>query len=1030
MNIKLVTGASTFEACINTIKQIDVTKTEQYNLLVVPDAFSMQAENLLFDVLNLKSVFNVEVVGISKLAGKILRDNNLGFVRVSGLEEIFNIYKAVRMCEEDFQYFGKCDIDFCTKLLQIIKQLKGCKVRPSQIKATGEDVLDRKMHDIRLVYQKYDELLGDKLDLSKMLEFCTENIENGFDLSQTNLFFANFDSFSLEINSFICKLAKVVNRVCIGMSRPTSQNNAFVFEDDIKRKTTALAKENSVLVETENFETALDERHQKIVKNLFGFKVESGEKDDFFLNVVAKNKQDEVEFVAKYIKNAVFSGAKFKDFAVAVPDSAYYDKIESIFEKYGITFYSDEAVRLSETAFCRFLLRLLQMAKLGLNKQAFQYLASCPFVDVSDRDKVLEDISHFNVEDKEEFLQRFSEFEKIVCQIDLFAKAETVKDFVCVARSVVSLCTEKGQALIEKMSEQRFFKEESQNAQALELLSQVLDKLEALGEGEPMGLLDFENIFTLSLESVKVETIPTYIDAVYVGDATKSYFEDVKTLFVLGATASALPQTRNDTGLIDDDDIEKLRLNFLFEPQIKVLNRRSRLKLFECLLHAKDKLVVCVPAVEDGRQSVTSSFVKDLKTMFGENVLHTAALEDINELGVSEEQKLNNLKFFVGTKANLPSAYALLKNKQKLPVEFEGAVVENLDTEVFKDEKCLALSEETRDILLKNGRVSASQLETYFNCPFRHFVAYGLRIKENENVEPNRRTFGVFSHAILEKFVSENKDLGSMSEKQIKEFLDKNTLLIAKEVYDEKILKRKQFLPYLKNEARIILENVVYEQKFSDFKPAFLEEKVYQDFEEGQKLVGFVDRVDTFGKRFRVVDYKTGKTQTVKKDLFYGKKLQLFLYAKAMEQKFGFDCVGVYYFDCQTKYAKGEKSNRFNGLTLADDVVVYGTDKRLYDEQFKSDIAGFAFKKSAKEGEFSFKGGNPVESFDNLFDYATKVSGEAIRELKEGFVLDKPFVGECKTCPYHAVCRHDEQDGFRYMQTVLDENLKGKQSDN
>ena len=181
MNIKLITGASTYEACINTIKQIDVTKNEETNLLVVPDAFSMQAENLLFDVLNLKSVFNVEVVGISKLAGRILRDNNLSYVRVSGLEEVFNVYKATRICKDDFQYFGEFDVDFCSKLLQIIKQFKGCRLAPKDIKPTGDLVLDRKMHDIKLVYTQYELLLGEKLDLSKMLELCSENLADKVD---------------------------------------------------------------------------------------------------------------------------------------------------------------------------------------------------------------------------------------------------------------------------------------------------------------------------------------------------------------------------------------------------------------------------------------------------------------------------------------------------------------------------------------------------------------------------------------------------------------------------------------------------------------------------------------------------------------------------------------------------------------------------------------------------------------------------------------------------------------------------------
>lgn len=1025
MEIKLITASTTYEAALNTIKQIDVTKTEEYNLLVVPDAFSMQAENLLFDVLDLKAVFNVEVVGISKLASYFLNSHGVAYERVGSLEEVFNVFKAAKACEESFKYFGRCDVDFCTKLLQIIKQFKGCKVRPEHIKAVGDSVLDRKMHDIRMIYEKYEELLGDKLDLSKMLEFALEKTGADADLSKINLYFANFDSFSLEINDFICKLAKVVGKVCIGMSKASSLNNAFIFEDDILKKTTALAKENSVVVETEYFPTKLDRRRQKIVKNLFGFKVEEGEKDDYFLNVLAKNKQEEVEFVAKYIKNAVFSGANYKDFAIAVSDDAYYQKIEMTFKKYNIAFYSDEAMRLSDMVVCRFLLKMLELAKLGLNKERLEYLVSCPLIEVENRQQILKDIFYFNVETQDEFLKRFPEFEEVVTQINRLSKCENISQYLLTLKTFLEFCQAKYEEMLKAISERGFFKEESQNEQAMTLVLQVIDKLVALGGEEKIELLDFEALFTLALESVKVETIPSYIDAVYVGNASRSYFEDVQTLFVLGATANALPQMKNDTAIIDDSDIEKLRLQFLLEPQIKVLNRRSRLKLFECLLHAKDKLIVCLPLVEEGKISAASDFVKDLIQLFGNNILHVDALEEIRTAGCSEEEMFENLRFFVGSKENLPSAVVLLKNKKKLPVQFEAVVRSLMDAEIFQPSQQEILPEKTKSLLLRKDKVSASALETYFACPFKHFVSYGLKIKQNENIEPNPRYFGVFEHALLEKFVRENKDIEHLTAEDLNKFLEENVLEIAKSVYDEKILERKHFVSYLKNESRIILQNVIYEQSCSKFKPLSLEEKIFDNFTEDEKLVGFVDRIDTYKNFFRVLDYKTGKTHTIKKDLYYGKKLQLFLYGDAVQKKLGKRCAGLYYFDCQTKYSKTERANKLNGLTLAEDEVVLATDDRLGDENFKSDIAGFAVKKSAKEGGLSFKGGNPVESFEELFSYANKVSKQAVAELKGGFILDKPFLGECDRCPYLSVCCHRSEDGFRVMQSVQDENLKG-----
>ena len=97
MKIEIVTGGTIYEAGVNTIKQIDCHDLAYQNLVVVPDAFSMQAEELIFDCLGIKTAFNIKVVGISKLAGTILRESGVQFERVSGIEEVFNIYKAVMM---------------------------------------------------------------------------------------------------------------------------------------------------------------------------------------------------------------------------------------------------------------------------------------------------------------------------------------------------------------------------------------------------------------------------------------------------------------------------------------------------------------------------------------------------------------------------------------------------------------------------------------------------------------------------------------------------------------------------------------------------------------------------------------------------------------------------------------------------------------------------------------------------------------------------------------------------------------------
>lgn len=1032
MNIKLITGATAYEATVNTIKQIDCLDLEYENIVVVPDSFSMQAESLIFDVLNISSTFNIEVVGISRLASKILRKNGIEFERVSGLEEIFFVFKAVKKCEEEFVYFKKCGLDFCVKILQIIKQFKACKIKPNQIKEIGDQLLDNKMKDLKLIYQTYEELLDKKFDLSKLLEFFVNNAEKQINLTKIKLYFVNFDSFSMDINAFICKLAGLVDMVCIGYSKPISVGNAFIYEDDILRKTTEYAKEYNVVVEVENYPTNLKDEHLKIAKNLFSFCVEEG-KSDKFLNVLAKNQLDEVEFVAKYIKHGIVNGKKFKDYAVAISDAGYYELIKQVFNQYGIAFYCDEAETLGNTLLGKFVLKCISITKLGFQKEDLKYIVSSSLYKNQNKEKILEDIDYFNIDNETEFVERFPEYFVIVSEIKNLNKCKKIEEFIDKIENILNLIKNDYTEILKNLNNENYFKEESINSQAWELLLKVFANLKILGQNEDIDMLDFENLIKLTFGSVKVETIPSYIDAVYVADATESYFEDVDILFVLGATANGLPKTQNDVGIIDDDDIKKLRFDFALEPEIKTLNRRRRLKLFEMLQHFNEKLIVCTP-MTDGCKLQKSGFVNDLSIMFGKNIIHTSSLEDFKLPIYSEDEKIDKLLFYIGDKVNLPTVYTHLKATNKLPINFDYALKGLIDKEILnKKDRLFCLNESLQKLFFAKKLISPSQLETYFSCPFRHLLSYGLKISTKESIEPTKKMFGIFEHSLLKKFVEENKNrLSEVSNEEILKFLDENIENLAKKVYDEKILKRAYFVNYLKNESKTILRNVVKEQKYSDFTPFLLEEKVFQPFVDNINIVGYIDRVDKSEEYFRIIDYKTGHTDAIKKELFYGKKLQLFLYSSCIKKKIGLDCAGVYYFDCKTKYSKANKTtNLFNGITLKDNKVVEKTDNRLWQEEFRSDLIGVSRKKNVKDGEYAYKNGSTIENINSMMDYAVEISKVAIEELKDGNISPKPIKDECKICPYISVCCYSEKhNGTRQMQTIKDEAFKrGKNED-
>lgn len=1005
MEIKLISAQTTFEAAKLTLKQIDPKNMDFQNLVVVPDAFSMQAESLIFDTLGIKSTFNIEIVGISRLASKILRDKNVPFSRVSSLEEIFCLYNAVQTCKKDFQYFKSCGVEFCQQVLKIVKQFKACKISPEQIKEVGDENLDKKMHDLRIVFEEYENCLGEKLDLSRLLEFFVSKAANELDLSKINLFFVNFDSFSAEIGSFIVRLAQKVNKTFVGMAQPKkTQKNAYIYEDDIKQKVQGFAKELGVVVPVEQNLNTLSLVHKDMAENVFGFDIKQG-KSDFFFNIIPKNRQEEVEFVAKMIRMELTRGKRFKDFAVAVPNEQYFKTIKEVFSSFEIAHYCDDAANLAETVLGHFLEKIFEIAKREFVLQDFEFFATSSLLGWDE--EVLKEVDFKQIDTSSEFVAAFPKYENLVCAIQELKKAQKLPEFVKIIENILEILKKQFENFLQKLEDEKYFKSQSENSQSWNLLKSVLEKLEEMGKNMQIDLQNFETLFVFALKSVKVETIPAYFDAVFVGLATESYFENVDTLFVLGANAGAMPALQADVGIVDDNDIKKLRLNFALEPEIRVLNRRKRLKIFELLQHPQKRLFVCTPLNETGAHQEAADFVCDLCTLFGQNKIHTSAFETFDFPVFSSEQELERILFEVGNRKNLMQIYTKLKEEipKKYVSAFKNAIKEDLPVEK-KIEKL-----ENSHFPYKNT-ISVSELETYFSCPFKHFLRYGMKLQEKKNILPQKSNFGSFVHELLKHFV-ENQELGSLTERDVESFLQENFGNIVKKYYDEKILKQTQFVKYLKNESRLILQNVVYEQKYSDFKPHFLEKEILFSLGDKILLKGFVDRVDKCGNYFRIIDYKTGKTGSIRNELFYGKKLQLFLYASAIKQKLGLDCAGVYYFDCQTKYSpRGTAKKLLNGLTLEEENVVYKSDFRLDDEDAKSDILGLSRKKTAKKGEFLFKG-SVEKSLDNLMTYAQEISKIAFDEIEQGYIAGKPFSDACKNCPYLSICRHTKADGKR-----------------
>ena len=206
------------------------------------------------------------------------------------------------------------------------------------------------------------------------------------------------------------------------------------------------------------------------------------------------------------------------------------------------------------------------------------------------------------------------------------------------------------------------------------------------------------------------------------------------------------------------------------------------------------------------------------------------------------------------------------------------------------------------------GPFSASRLEEYAGCPFRFFsrVVLGLREPEepDELIPMDAGERGSLMHSILEQFFRELLEANEPF--PLQESRAESLLLqldaaarVQFDAFEQRLSPAQSFL--WSSEQRRVLDDLHFsvEREIaagSDRRPALLEVRFGQGGEHPAlelviddrrvALSGTIDRVDLSadGRLATVIDYKTGESFAWDGDLQGGRRIQLPVYALALEQ--------------------------------------------------------------------------------------------------------------------------------------------------
>lgn len=539
--------------------------------------------------------------------------------------------------------------------------------------------------------------------------------------------------------------------------------------------------------------------------------------------------------------------------------------------------------------------------------------------------------------------------------------------------------------------------QQSLNAQTL------LDLLNRYCEYDLIEMWDFfyDDLKHLTLDSVNFTNVVKQVDLT-------SRFTEEDYVFMVGFNDQC-PPMKKDIDYISDSLAKILGLNTTEEKnQIAKENCRRALSNIENLTLSYCK---------------TSPFTKyQPSTMLDEQFVKREY-----EFSYSYSEQLNQDKY----------AYLLDQFRKYHTQETDLALLRYnyQDYPYLSFEHAFTPLQESAVKTIDHVQLSYSSLNTFYQCQFRYYLQYVLKI--DEYTSSFKARMGTISHDVLMDYCQKGRQFDfdiawqKALEKQIPPenkmeefFLEK----IKREIYKDIAILEKQQQSSLLNQVKT-------------------EQVIKVQLDPTISLKGMVDKIlyreETSHVYAAIVDYKTGSEDKINPSLFeYGLSLQLPIYVYLLQQGKMFDqqqlkIVGYYlqhiinddlnYDEKKDAQQLKEESMRLQGFTSEDISRIGLIDGDLTSGNKSGVIKGLALKKdgtmSARALTFSDE---DLQKQNELVEQKIFEAGKKI--LSGDFTINPKIVDNvnisCQYCPYYSICYRKEQDK-QYL-NLTQETVKGE----
>ena len=1036
--------------------------------VIVPEQYNLTCEKHLFEALGKKSLINVEVLTLSRMAYRLSKEvGGATDVHLSKTGKSMLIYSLLSEMKDSLNYLGKSDknVDIIGRLFTEFKQHS---VSIENLKSLDFSDINTKLKvdDAINLYSRYTEMISEKyVDEDDLLGILSKNIEKSNMFDNSYIYMDEFLGFTKqEFDVFRALLKKSLG---ITIAIPTDNLNTTNRETDIFYFNKVFANKLIEISHELNYdveEVCLDTIHKYNSKELefieenlfFTSKKYLNEVNDIKL-FLASNPYTEIENAAKNIYELVHEkGYRYKDIAIICEDSDLYAQdVKVILSKYNIPVFIDDKKDINQNILIRYVLSIFDVFKESFSYDTvFNYLKT-GLIDVEYEDiytlenyirkwdirgnKWYQEFSYEEVNDKQLKLEELRK--KIIGPLlgfkDSFTRLKTVKD---ISEGLYKFLIDNNinNNLNNKLNEYNSLDISNEYNTSYKLFIEILEEMVMLFGDDVVSFEKYADLLRIGFRSADIGIIPMYQDEVTYTDTLRSRNDDVKVLFLIGLNDGIFPAQIASEGFFNDANREELKEKGIELAKDSIDNLYStQFNYYRVFALPSDKLYLSYSIADrEGKSIRMSMLLKKVKRMFI-NLKEESDVIETNYKITSEEasfdEALDMYKKSLDTGKELPEEWKelLLYYYTNSKKKFKKAV-----SGIYYSNKAEVLNKENIRKLYSNQlNTTISRLEKYRSCPFSFHMLYGLKIDEKEELRVKPVDTGSFMHEVTDKFFEKiddlNLDVKTISDKEIEDIVEEiiTSILSSSRYYS--LVYSSKYRMLTKRLKKLVTESIkyiVYTLKYSDFKVmghevSFKPVKYELDDDRTIELYGKIDRVDIakYGNNsyIRIIDYKSSVKDIDYNKVYAGMQIQLITYMDAMLSQNDFVEAGILYLPLVDK-AINSQSNRLSeeeiknqikqnfkmkGIILADINVVKMMDNKLSEGE-SSDIIPAKLKKDGDLSESNYL--LDSKQLNNLNKKVRSVIKEISNEILGGKIDAYPYYYKkqtgCDYCVYKPIC--------------------------